>query len=218
MSIASLFSNSNLNQYINENSVKLDKTAQDLFDKAANDELSHMLSSPNQLQLISLFIKMIRAKNVLEIGVFRGFSTLIMAQALSSEGKLEACDISYEYIKPYKHFWQEANVEHKINLNIAPALETLERFEKQAKKFDFVYIDADKPNYINYYEKALNLINSGGVIAIDNVLWSGRVADDCNNEQNTLIIRELNKLIYNDSRVEACIIPIGDGINLVRKL
>lgn len=97
MSIVSLFSNPRLNQYINDNSVKLDKTAQELFDKAANDELSHMLSSPNQLQLISLFIKMINAKNVLEIGVFRGFSTLIMAQALPSEGKLEACDISYEY-------------------------------------------------------------------------------------------------------------------------
>lgn len=217
MSIASLFSNPSLNQYINDNSVKLDKTAQDLFDKAVNDELSHMLSSPNQLQLLSLLLKMINAKRVLEIGVFRGFSTLIMAQALPTDGRIEACDISYEYIKPYKHFWQVANVEHKINLNIAPALETLEKFEKQAKKFDFVYIDADKPNYIDYYEKALNLINSGGIIAIDNVLWSGRVADESNNEANTLVIRQLNSLIYNDKRVEACIIPIGDGINLLRK-
>ncbi|MED7820017.1 MULTISPECIES: O-methyltransferase [unclassified Francisella] len=218
MSIKSLFSNSNLNQYIDENSVKLNKVAEKLFNKAKNDEFSNMLSSPNQLQLISLFIKMINAKNILEIGVFRGFSTLVMAQALPEGGKIEACDISYEYIEPYKQFWQEAGVEDKINLNIAPALESLDRFVQLGKKFDFAYIDADKANYINYYEKTLSLMNSGGVIAIDNVLWSGRVADGENNEESTKTIRQLNELIHNDTRVEACIISIGDGVNLVRKL
>lgn len=218
MSIKSLFSKSNLNQYIDENSVKLNKVAEKLFNKAKNDEFSNMLSSPNQLQLISLFIKMINAKNILEIGVFRGFSTLVMAQALPEGGKIEACDISYEYIEPYKQFWQEAGVENKINLNIAPALESLDRFIQLGKKFDFAYIDADKANYINYYEKTLSLMNSGGVIAIDNVLWSGRVADSENNEESTKTIRQLNELIHNDTRVEACIISIGDGVNLVRKL
>ena len=192
--------------------------AQKLFEKAKQDDLSHMLSSPNQLQLIALFIKMSNAKKVLEIGVFRGFSTLVMAQVLPKDGKIEACDISHEYIQPYKHFWQDAVVEQKINLNIAPALETLEKFEKAGERFDFAYIDADKPNYINYYEKTLKLMSSGGVIAIDNVLWSGRVADEQNNDESTKVIRELNELIHNDSRVEACIIPIGDGVNLVRKL
>lgn len=218
MSIKSLFSNSNLNQYIDDNSVKLDRVAEKLFNKAKNDEFSNMLSSPNQLQLINLFIKMIGAKNILEIGVFRGFSTLVMAQALSADGKIEACDISYEYIEPYKYFWQEAGIDDKISLNIAPALETLDKFMKLDKKFDFAYIDADKENYINYYEKTLSLMNSGGIIAIDNVLWSGKVADSSENEPSTVAIRKLNELIHNDNRVEACIIPIGDGVNLVRKL
>ncbi|QIW11122.1 class I SAM-dependent methyltransferase [Francisella sp. LA112445] len=218
MSIKSLFNNSNLNQYIDDNSVKLDRVATKLFDKAKNDEFSNMLSSPNQLQLINMLIKMSNVKSILEIGVFRGFSTLVMAQALPSEGKIEACDISYEYIEPYKHFWQEAGVDGKINLNIAPALETLDKFIKLGKRFDFAYIDADKENYINYYEKTLTLMNSGGIIAIDNVLWSGRVADSSDNESSTVAIRKLNELIHNDDRVEACIISIGDGVNLVRKL
>ncbi|API87649.1 O-methyltransferase [Francisella uliginis] len=218
MSIKSLFSNSNLNQYIDNNSVKLSEVAEKLFNKAKNDEFSNMLSSPNQLQLINLFIKMIGAKNILEIGVFRGFSTLVMAQSLPADGKIEACDISYEYIEPYKHFWQEAGIDDKINLNIAPAIETLDKFMKLDKKFDFAYIDADKENYINYYEKTLDLMNSGGIIAIDNVLWSGKVADSSDNDSSTVTIRKLNELIHNDNRVEACIIPIGDGVNLVRKL
>lgn len=218
MSIKSLFNSSNLDSYINDNSIKLHPIAEKLFNKAKNDEFSNMLSSPNQLQLLSLFIKMVNAKSILEIGVFRGFSTLVMAQALPDDGKIEACDISYEYIEPYKHFWQEAGVEDKINLNIAPALESLDRFIQLGKKFDFVYIDADKANYINYYEKTLSLMNSGGIIAIDNVLWSGRVADEQNNEEDTTAIRELNQIIHNDTRVDACIISIGDGVNLVRKL
>nr|WP_232310094.1 MULTISPECIES: class I SAM-dependent methyltransferase [Francisella] len=164
MSIKSLFNSANLDQYIDANSVKLDAIAKKLFDKANNDELNHMLSSPNQLQLLSVLLKIINAKRVLEIGVFRSFSTLVMAQALADDAKIEACDISYEYLKPYKHFWQQARVEHKINLNIAPALEALDRFLHQQQKFDFVYIDADKPNYINYYEKTLELIDSGGVL------------------------------------------------------
>jgi len=218
MSIKSLFCNPDLDNYIDSNSVRLDDVTQKLFEKAKQDDLSYMLSSPNQLQLIALFIKMINAKNIIEIGVFRGFSTLVMAQALPKDGKIEACDISHEYIQPYKHFWQDAGVEYKINLIIAPALETLEVFEKQGRKFDFAYIDADKPNYINYYEKTLKLMDFGGVIAIDNVLWSGQVADEQYNDKNTKVIRELNELIHNDSRVEACIIPIGDGVNLVRKV
>ncbi|WP_150467843.1 O-methyltransferase [Francisella sp. SYW-9] len=218
MSIKSLFNSPNLNMYIDENSVKLDKVAEKLFNTAKNDESSMMLSSPNQLQLMSLLIKMSNVKNILEVGVFRGFSTLVMAQALPADGKIEACDISYDYIEPYKKFWQEAGVDGKINLNIAPASETLDKFIKLDKKFDFAYIDADKENYINYYEKTLALMSSGGIIAIDNVLWSGRVADSSNNEPSTVAIRKLNELIHNDDRVEACIISIGDGVNLVRKL
>ena len=198
--------------------MKLSEEAEKLFNKAKNDEFSNMLSSPNQLQLINLFIKMIGAKNILEIGVFRGFSTLVMAQAILADGKIEACDISYEYIEPYKHFWQEANVDDKISLNITPALETLDKFMKLGKRFDFAYIDADKENYINYYEKTLDLMNSGGLIAIDNVLLSGKVVDSSENEPSTVAIRKLNELIHNDNRVEACIISIGDGVNLVRKL
>jgi predicted O-methyltransferase YrrM len=217
MSIKSLFSHPSLDKYIDEKSINLNSVALELFAKAKTDEFSNMLSSPNQMQLISIFLKMINAKNVLEIGVFRGFSTLVMAQALPQDGKIEACDISYDFVEPYQQFWTKAEVDSKINLNIAPALETLESFTVQGRKFDFVYIDADKVNYINYYRKTLDLVNSGGVIAIDNVLWSGEVANSANNEQSTVAIRQLNELIHNDSRIESCIIPIGDGVNLIRK-
>ena len=118
----------------------------------------------------------------------------------------------------YKCFWQKAGVADKINLNIAPALETLGKFISQKKAFDFVYIDADKGNYLNYYKSSLQLLNTGGIIAIDNVLWSGKVADIHQNDEQTQAIRELNNFIKNDKRVENCIISIGDGINLVRKL
>lgn len=218
MSIKSLFNNQGLNQYIDDKSVNLNPIALELFEKAKKEEYSEMLSSPNQLQLLNIFIKMIGAKNILEIGTFRGFGTLVMAQALPVDGRVEACDISHEYIEPYKCFWQKAGVAYKINLNIAPALETLGKFISQKKAFDFVYIDADKGNYLNYYKSSLQLLNTGGIIAIDNVLWSGKVADIHQSDEQTQAIRELNNFIKNDKRVENCIISIGDGINLVRKL
>lgn len=218
MSIKSLFCYQDLDQYIDDKSVNLDPVAIELFNKAKDDKYPNMLSSPNQLQLLSIFIKMIGTKNILEVGTFRGFGTLVMAQALPTEGRVEACDISYEYIEPYKHFWQKAGVADKISLNIAPALESLDKFISQKVVFDFVYIDADKGNYLNYYEKSLQLLNTGGIIAIDNVLWSGKVADVTENDGQTLAIRELNNFIKKDERVENCIISIGDGINLVRKL
>jgi len=218
MSIKSLFNNQSLNQYIDDKSINLSPIALELFDKAKNDEHSQMLSSPNQMQLLSIFIKMIDAKNVLEVGTFRGFSTIVMAEALPLDGMVQACDISYDYIKNYKQFWQKANVAQKITLNIAPAIETLDKFIDQGLVFDFVYIDADKENYSNYYEKSLQLLKSGGIIAVDNVLWSGQVADATDTEVQTQAIRNLNDTIYKDTRVDSCIISIGDGINLVRKI
>ena len=218
MATNSLFNNPNLNQYIDDKSINLSPIALELFDKAKNDEYSQMLSSPNQMQLLSIFIKMIGARNVLEIGTFRGFSTLVMAEALPADGIVQACDISYEYIKNYESFWQKASIAEKIQLNIAPAIETLDKFIEQGLVFDFVYIDADKENYVNYYEKSLQLIKSGGIIAVDNVLWLGKVADDAEMDFSTEEIRNLNNSIYSDNRVENCIISIGDGINLVRKL
>ena len=218
MAIKSLFKNPHLNKYIDDKSINLSPIALELFDKAKNDEHSEMLSSPNQMQLLSIFIKMIGAKNVLEIGTFRGFSTIVMAEALATNGIVQACDISYEYIKDYKQFWQKAHIAEKIKLNIAPAIETLNKFIEQGLVFDFVYIDADKENYSNYYEKSLQLLKSGGIIAVDNVLWSGQVADAINTEASTQAIRNLNDTIYNDTRVENCIISIGDGVNLIRKI
>lgn len=218
MSIKSLFKTPSLDKYIDDKSINLSSAAVNLFDKAKGDEHSEMLSSPNQMQLLNIFIKMIGAKKILEIGTFRGFSTLVMAEALPADGLVEACDISYEYIKDYKCFWNEAGVDKKINLNIAPALNTLDNFIEKGLIFDFVYIDADKVNYSNYYEKSLQLLKSGGVIAIDNVLWSGKVADHAETDVSTQAIRDLNNAIYNDHRVENCIISIGYGINLVRIL
>ncbi|APC97837.1 O-methyltransferase [Francisella frigiditurris] len=217
MSINTLLNNQNLQTYIDESSINLSPIVMELFENAQSDEYSHMLSSPNQIQMISLIIKMLNAKLILEVGVFRGFGTLAMAEALPDNGKIYACDINDSFIKPYIKYWEKANVKDKIQLHIAPALETLEKLQKDGLKLDFIYIDADKENYINYYEESLKLLNNGGVIAIDNVLWSGKVADKNHIDSQTETIRKLNSIIHNDSRVDACIIPIGDGVNLIRK-
>lgn len=217
MSIKTLLNNQDLQTYIDKSSVNLSSIAMELFEQAENDEHSHMLSSPNQVQMISLIIKMLNAKQILEIGVFRGFGTLAMAEALPNDGKIYACDINDDFIKPYIKYWEKANVRDKIQLHIAPALETLEKLQKDNIRLDFIYIDADKENYINYYEESLKLLNHGGVIAIDNVLWSGKVADKNHTDSQTDTIKKLNSITHNDSRVDACIIPIGDGVNLVRK-
>ncbi len=178
-----------------------------------------MQISPEQGQLMALLIEMIGARRALEVGTFTGYSALAVALALPADGRLFACDISEEYTAVGRRYWAEAGVADKIDLRIGPALDTLDAMlnDGAADSFDFMFIDADKNNYRHYYERGLLLLRQGGVIAVDNVLWSGAVADPTQDDEDTLAIRALNDFLHGDQRVSMAMIPIGDGLTLARK-
>ncbi|MDM3845091.1 MAG: class I SAM-dependent methyltransferase [Aphanizomenon gracile PMC638.10] len=180
---------------------------------------SIMQISPEQGQFMALLIKLIGAKKTLEIGVFTGYSSLVVALALPADGKIVACDVSEEFTSIARRYWQEAGVADKIDLHIAPALETLDNLltTGETGTFDFAFIDADKGNYDNYYERCLELIRPGGLIAIDNVLWSGKVADTEIQDNQTNKIRALNRKLHEDSRITLSLVPIADGLTLAMK-
>lgn len=192
--------------------------------KKLREETHHMKQymmqiSPEQGQLMALLVELISAKKTLEVGTFTGYSALVVALALPPEGKIIACDINEEWTTIAKRYWKEAGVADKIDLRIAPALQTLQQLldKGAAASFDFAFIDADKNNYTAYYEKCLELIRPGGLIAIDNVLWDGAVADSSNQDKDTNSIRKLNDTIARDQRVSMSLLPIGDGLTLARK-
>jgi predicted O-methyltransferase YrrM len=187
--------------------------------RAHNQEYpqGHMQICPEQGQFMGLLLKLMGAKRVLEVGVFTGYSSIAMALALPDDGYLLACDISAEATDVARRYWQEAGVAKKIDLHLGPALETLEDLVKKGESFDFAFIDADKANYPNYYELCLKLVRPGGAIAIDNVLWSGRVADSLVTDSRTEVLRQLNRRIHEDNRVEISLLPIGDGLTIARK-
>ena len=168
---------------------------------------------------MGLLVQLLGAKKTLEVGVFTGYSSLVVALALPADGKIVACDINRECTKIARRYWQEAEVAHKIDLHIAPALDTLHRLieEGEANSFDFAFIDADKKNYPNYYECALKLLRPGGLIIIDNVLWSGRVTDTEETDKRTIAIREFNQKLWRDERVKISMLPIADGLTLALK-
>ncbi|NJM64027.1 MAG: SAM-dependent methyltransferase, partial [Oscillatoriales cyanobacterium RU_3_3] len=153
------------------------------------------------------------------IGVFTGYSSLCVALALPSNGHIVACDVSEEYTAIARRYWELAGVAHKISLQLGPAINTLDKLiaEGQAGTFDFVFIDADKENYEAYFERSLQLVRNGGLIVIDNVLWSGRVADPKVQDESTLAIRNFNDKLRNDPRITLSVVPIGDGLTLALK-
>jgi predicted O-methyltransferase YrrM len=181
--------------------------------------MSRMQISPEQGQFMALLVKLIGAKKTLEVGVFTGYSSLVVALALPADGKIVACDVSEEYTSVARRYWQQAGVADKIDLHIAPALETLDNLLTAGERetFDFAFIDADKGNYENYYERCLELIRPGGLIAIDNVLWSGKVADTEIQDNQTNKIRDLNRKLHEDSRITLSLVPIADGLTLAMK-
>ena len=178
---------------------------------------AHMQILPLQGQFMAFLLKLINAHDVLEIGTYTGYSSLVMAQALPDSGTVIACDINPEWTKIAKKYWEKANSAHKIDLRLAPALETLKQLKDEKKLFDFIFIDADKLNYTTYYEDCLTLLKTNGIIAIDNVLWEGKVADQAHQDPATLEIRKLNQHLHQDTRVEISLVPIADGLTLVRK-
>jgi len=177
-----------------------------------------MQISVSQCYFLHLIIKISNAKNILEIGTFTGLSTLSMSLALPGDGSIIALDKNLETNKIAQNFFNKANQNKKIKTIIKPALEALNDIEKENIFFDIAFIDADKTNYINYYESVIKLINKDGLIIIDNVLWHGEVADENNNDKFTNIIRKFNTHIKDDDRVEQMILPIGDGLTICRKL
>jgi caffeoyl-CoA O-methyltransferase len=193
---------------------------QKLRGETADLAMSMMQISPEQGQFMALLVQLINAKKTLEVGVFTGYSSLVVALALPDDGKIVACDIDENYTAIARRYWQEAGVEHKIDLQLAPALETLDKLiaAGETNTFDFAFIDADKNNYDNYYERALNLVRPGGLIAIDNVLWSGRVADAEDCDKRTISIQNFNQKVHADSRVNISLVPIADGLTLAIKL
>jgi predicted O-methyltransferase YrrM len=178
-----------------------------------------MQIAPEQGQFMALLVQLLGAKKTLEVGVFTGYSSLVVALALPPEGQIVACDHSEEFTAIARRYWQQAGVAHKIHLHIAPALETLDQLlaTGEAETFDFAFIDADKSNYDNYYERSLQLVRPGGLIAIDNVLWSGRVADPQIQDNRTKKIRAFNEKLLQDQRVSLSLVPIGDGLTLALK-
>jgi caffeoyl-CoA O-methyltransferase len=179
-----------------------------------------MQITPEQGQFMGLLSRMLNARKALEIGVFTGYSSIAVALALPDDGKLIACDVSETYTAVARRYWREAGVEHKIDLRLAPALDTLDRLiaKGESGTFDFAFIDADKKNYENYYERCLTLLRKGGVIAVDNVLWDGKVADFAVQDTDTKAIRAFNQKLHGDSRIALSMLPIGDGLTLACKL
>jgi predicted O-methyltransferase YrrM len=190
-----------------------------LRQETAQHPMAMMQIAPEQGQFMALLVRLLGAKKTLELGVFTGYSTLVVALALPNDGKVVACDVSEEFTAIARRYWQQAGVADKIDLRIAPALETLDSLlaAGEAETFDFAFIDADKSNYYAYYERSLQLIRPGGLIAIDNVLWSGRVADPQVQDNRTSRIRDFNQKLHQDQRITLSLIPIADGLTLALK-
>ena len=206
-----------IKKYINDFGLKLDPVQEEIINyNNTLGDIKRMQVDPSQCYFFHLIIKISNIKNVLEIGTFTGLSALSISLALPDDGKLVALDKNEETNKIATSFFKKAKQDHKIKTIIKPALESLE--ELKNNKFDLIFIDADKMNYKEYYERSLKLINKNGLIIVDNVLWHGEVADENNLDKYTVNIRKFNEYVYNDKRVEQIIIPLGDGMTICRVL
>ena len=190
-----------------------------LREETAQLEYSVMQISPEQGQFMSLLVKLMGAKRAIEIGTFTGYSSICVASAMPEDGHLTCCDISPQWTQMAEKYWALAGLEEKITLYTQPAEQTLQKLldDGEQNTFDFIFIDADKQNYITYYEMALRLLRKGGLIAVDNTLWSGAVADPENVEPGTRAIRRFNDALKEDERVTHSLLPIGDGLTLILK-
>jgi predicted O-methyltransferase YrrM len=177
--------------------------------ETARDESARMQISPEQGQFMGLLVKLLGAKRTLDIGVYTGYSSLCIGLALPEDGRVVACDVNREWTEIAERYWRKAGVQDRIELHLGPA---------GRESFDFAFIDADKKNYDRYYETCLQLIRPGGLLAIDNALWGGAVADAAVNDNDTEAIRALNRKIHGDPRVEISLVPIADGLALARRL
>ena len=210
----------NVYDYLLSASLREPEILRKLRDETAKDPMARMQIAPEQGQFMALLVQLMCAKKCIEIGVYTGYSSLCVALALPPDGKITACDSSEEWTQIARRYWQEAGVAQKIELRLAPALKTLDALlaENRAGSFDFAFIDADKENYPAYYERCLKLLRRGGLIAVDNTLWSGRVAEPDNQEADTVALREFNRKLHHDQRIALSLLPVGDGLTLALKL
>lgn len=219
MSVRTFGMSAQLHQYLLSTGLRETDLQRRLRTETAEIPNQNMQISPEQGQFMALLIELLGARRCLEIGTFTGYSALCVAAALPPGGTLVCCDISREWTDIARRYWQAAGLADRIDLQLGPALDTLDTLRKagEAGRFDFAFIDADKQNYPAYYERCLELLRPGGVVALDNALWSGRVADQHDNDPDTVALRDLNRTIHADQRVTMSLVPIGDGLLLARK-
>lgn len=219
MSNSSTLDLKSLYGYLLDHSLRDDPLLQQLREETARDPLARMQIAPEQGQFMALLVQLMGAKNLIEVGTFTGYSSLCMARALPENGYLLCCDIDEQWTDIARRYWEQAGVAHKIELQLAPAADTLQaRIDAgHHDRFDLAFIDADKENYGRYYEQCLQLIRPNGLIIFDNMLWSGRVADPGVDDTDTRALREMNKFLLNDQRVDISLLPMADGITLARK-
>ncbi len=206
-----------LYRYVVEHGARQDDVLRRLAEEtAALGSIAAMQIAPDQGALLTLLVRSIGARRAVEVGTFTGYSAISIARGLPDDGRLLCCDVSEEWIAVARRYFREAGVDRKIDLRIAPALDTLRSLPLN-EHFDFAFIDADKSSYQSYYEEILRRLRPGGLIGIDNVLWGGGVADPTDQSETTQIIRALNEHIASDDRVDLALVPIADGLTLVRK-
>ncbi|MBW4048833.1 MAG: SAM-dependent methyltransferase [Proteobacteria bacterium] len=218
MSLRTLQIDDQLFQYVLDQSLREHPAQTALREATRNHPHAGMQIAPDQGQFMALLIKILGARRSLEVGTFTGYSALTVALALPADGHVLACDISDEYTRIAQPFWQQAGVDHKIELVLAPALQTLDArlSAGEAGCYDFAFIDADKANYVHYYERCLRLVRGGGLIAFDNTLWGGAVAHPAK-DADTEVLQALNAQLHQDERIDLALLTIGDGLTLARK-
>ena len=219
MSTKTILMDDQLLEYLRQNSVREPDVLQELREETQKLSNSGMQISPEQGQLMAMLVKLVNARKIVEIGTFTGYSSTVMALAMPEDSQLIAFDISEEYTRTARIFWKKAGVDQRVKLVLGNAKESLNDFLQagEQESVDLAFIDADKSSYAEYYECCLKLIRPGGLILVDNVLWSGQVADASNHDKDTEALRIFNAALSSDQRVDLCMVPIGDGLTIARK-
>lgn len=219
MSNRTLYLDDDLHRYLLSVSLREPQVLRRLREETAGMPEHNLQIAPEQGQFMAMLVKLSGARHALEIGTFTGYSSLVVALAMPNDGRIVCCDTSVEYTDVARRYWEEAGVTARIDLRIAPALETLDKLvdDPDERQFDFAFIDADKTNNDNYYERCLKLLKPGGLISFDNTLWDGKVADESERDEDTDALRALNLKLHTDDRIDLSLVPIGDGLTLCRK-